>query len=214
VKPMRVTTPKLSALLLAATTAAALAGCADRASPAGPDGAAGPAAAPSLQAAPSLKKAKRKKHPEKVMVLQRLKPLPHDLVASALIGSRGGRIEIKEAGLRIEFGRGALAEPTLITVTALAGRDVAYEFGPHGLQFDGEVRIEQKLDKTTAHHNDALLQELEAGYFVRGAYNERPRGTALVHELIPVDVDVSKDEAAFTVEHFSGYLLASGRAGQ
>ena len=189
-------TTLLRTLAVGVTLAALLPGCTDQPAPLDPGG------------APSLKRAKGPKHPEHVLVLQRLQPLPHDITKSKWIDRGGGTIEIKEAGLKIDFKDGALSEPTLITVTALAGSDVAYEFGPHGTVFGGEVRIEQRLDKTTARDGGVPL---EAGYFKQEEYHARAGGAVLVHEVIPVALDGSRKEAEFTVEHFSGYLLASGR---
>jgi hypothetical protein len=188
-----------------------LAGCADRTTPTAPP------AAPSLASGSGdgiqddVSIEERVGVVERVTVLRRTRPLPADLTASAVIDSRGGRIEIREAGLRIDFRENAVRAPTRITVTALAGDGVAYEFGPHGLVFGGEVRVEQRLDATTAKDDPLVLAQLEAGYFELPDYGDGESGTALVREIIPVSLDVSGSAVKFRIEHFSGYLLASGR---
>src|SRR3954468_1149168 len=52
------------------------------------------------------------------------------MTASAVIGPKGGHILIEDAGLRLDFPRGAVSVATRITVTALRGRNVAYHFQP------------------------------------------------------------------------------------
>src|SRR5919107_422844 len=47
--------------------------------------------------------------------------------ASAVIGPKGGRLQLSDAGLFMDFPRGAIDVPTRITVTALRGRNVAYQ---------------------------------------------------------------------------------------
>lgn len=151
-----------------------------------------------------------------VNVLQRTSPLPRDITVSAAIGKSGGTIEIREAGLRFVVPSNALVPPSrqktvTITVTALKGDDVAYTFQPHGLQFREPVRIEQEFKGTTAEGNRSLLEGVEGAYFPSVTGLDPVSGIASVLEFRPTSVDVTGSRIKFTVDHFSGYLIASGR---
>jgi hypothetical protein len=52
--------------------------------------------------------------------------------ASAVIGAFGGQLTLPSAGLTVVVPPFAVASPTRITVTAVAGNQVAYELDPHG----------------------------------------------------------------------------------
>lgn len=146
-----------------------------------------------------------------VRVLQRNAPLVHDRSASAVIDRRGGRIEIREAGFRMDIPSGALQGPTTITVTALAGSNVAYRFAPHGLVFRKQPEIRLDLRDTEADRNRNLLKVLEGAYFA----DESQLGDAVaeVLELRPASITLHGSEMRFRIEHFSGYAASSGRRG-
>lgn len=151
-----------------------------------------------------------------VTVLQRTDPLAQDIAVSEEIGKDGGTIEIKDAGIKVIFPKNALAPPkskktVVITVTALKGDDVAYTFEPHGIEFREPVRIEQEFKGTNAERNRALIAELEGAYFPSVNYLDPLRGVADVLEFRPTSMDVTGKKIKFTVDHFSGYLIASGR---
>lgn len=149
--------------------------------------------------------------PVTVNVLQRNTPLARDLTASAVIDRRGGTIEIRQAGLRFDVPSGALKSPVRITVTALAGSNVAYRFEPHGLVFrkDPEVRLD--LRDTEAGENRDLLRTLAGAYYP----DESHLGDAVAEilELRPTAITLHGSEMRFRIEHFSGYLASSGRSG-
>jgi hypothetical protein len=151
-----------------------------------------------------------------VTVLQRTSPLTRDVSVTAEIGKSGGTIEIREAGLKFIVPSNALVPPSskktvTITVTALKGDEVAYTFQPHGLRFREPVRIEQSFRGTTAEGNRSLLEGVEGAYFPSVADLDVASGVASVLELRPTSVDVTGSKIKFTVDHFSGYLIASGR---
>jgi hypothetical protein len=183
-------------LLLGSAMAAA---CSDlQESPLAPGGAAGDQSAETLTG---------------VSVLQRLQPLDEAITATARVGRSGGKIEIPEAGLRVRIPSDALdlegKETIDITVTALAGSDVAYTFEPHGLTFREAITVEQDSRVTTeGKHPDKSV--------IEGAYFRDPsllhEGSALVSEFRPTNFDVRGHKVSWPVEHFSGYLLASGRS--
>lgn len=151
-----------------------------------------------------------------VTVLQRTTPLAQDISVSEEIGKNGGIIEIREAGLKFIVPKNALTPPrskgsVTITVTALKGDDVAYTFEPHGLEFREPVRIEQEFKGTNAEKNKALIASLEGAYFPSVNHLDPVRGLASVLEFRPTSMDVTGSKVKFTVDHFSGYLIASGR---
>ena len=130
--------------------------------------------------------------------------------ASALIDSIGGVIEVREAGLRVTVPAGAVSGPTRITVTALPGSLVAYEFQPHGIVFQVPITVRQDLGGTNwfrlSNHS-----QMEAGYFPDASSIDAATGLVQVREFIPTVIDVNSRKAQFQVSHFSGYMLSTGR---
>ena len=141
-----------------------------------------------------------------VTTLQRAVPLLADVSASATIGPDGGTIAIPEAGFRLDVPKNALSQPTTITVTAVAGSTVAYEFEPAGTTFAKRLVVSQDLSLTT-------ILPVVTGTQFTGAYflsrDEILGTTATVHELEPTSVDLTTLTARFTIGHFSGYLLGT-----
>jgi hypothetical protein len=147
-----------------------------------------------------------------VAMLKRTKPLRQPLVASAVIGPRGGRIQLERAGFQIEFPRGAVPVPTRITVTALPGSNVAYEFQPHGIVFNRPATIRQALRHTLAWKNPVLAAQLQGSYFERLIVD--PSET-FARSLEPRQGRLKDSRGAleFTIEHFSGYMVSTGKSG-
>ena len=146
-----------------------------------------------------------------VSLLQRSAPLAGDVSASAIIGEAGGTISIPAAGFSITFPRGAVREPVRITATALAGSNVAYRFEPHGLVFRQSPVITQSLGLTEAVQRLLSLDGLEGAYFADDA--ALGSGTATVTEVLPTSVDLLSLRLRFSIRHFSGYAVSSGRGG-
>jgi len=161
-----------------------------------------PVARPSAGVAPSASRA---------FALTRKQPLKDSIVVSAVIDpKRGGTISIPAAGLDVTFPNNAVTVPTTVTVTALAGHLVAYEFGPHGTTFNAPVRVRQDLTPTNWYRLYDRSQ-FEAGYFKDKSQIDPATGTALIDEFLPVDATTTKNKADFRITHFSGYLLSTGR---
>lgn len=151
-----------------------------------------------------------------VTVLTRDTPLAGDISVTGAIGKNGGTIEIPEAGIKVIFPRNALTPPKAnqtfdITVTALKGDEVAYTFEPHGLTFREPVIIMQDYRNTQAYRDPLMLSTIEGAYFSALSDLDLVAATAKVSEFRPTDVDVTGSRIRFTVDHFSGYLIASGR---
>ena len=143
--------------------------------------------------------------------LKRTTPLATDLTASALIGEKGGLVAIPAAGLRLEVPSGAIrGTPVRVTVRALAGSLVAYEFGPHGQRFKRSLRITQDLAGTNWLEANPLL--MEAVYFKDESQIDVLTGDVTVDEILPVALDLLRGRVGFNVEHFSGYAVSTGRS--
>ena len=150
--------------------------------------------------------------PIQVEVLQRTTPLEREYTASAVIGRDGGTISIPQAGFSISFPTNAVrGQPALVSVTAVAGENVAYLFEPHGLVFQNAPVITQDLRGTQVFQNPAMRATLEGGYFPDATY--LAGRTARIRETRPTVVDVNGWKMKFHVQHFSGYLASSRRSG-
>lgn len=143
----------------------------------------------------------------------RMSPLEQELVVSRIIGSAGGRLEIAEAGIAFVVPEGALSASVAITVKALAGREMAFDFQPHGLLFLKPATIKLDLRQTTSAERlpadgpaaipGASLDRFLGVYFT----GDPERGVDPV-EVLPVYR--SRDGVAFDIHHFSGYVCATG----
>jgi hypothetical protein len=130
---------------------------------------------------------------------------------SAEIGQNGGTLVLKDEGLRVEIPRGAIPlargqRSIEITVTAVPGASIAYEFEPHGLVFEKPILLVQDLRGTDLEADDVLAGLARGAYFEGGVKD----GFADLLEIRPTDVDVKHKKLYFSVEHFSGYLVAVG----
>jgi len=88
---------------------------------------------------------------------------------------------------------------------------VAYRFEPHGLVFARKVTLTQNLRGTTADGLLSSLVPLSGAYFATDDLELDADGLANVTEIIPATLSLLTRKASFPIEHFSGYILASGR---
>ena len=142
--------------------------------------------------------------------LGRTAPLAQSVTTSALIDSTGGTIRIAETGLTVEIPAGAVAQPTMITATAIPGSSFAYEFGPHGTTFARPLVMHQQLEGGRL----GLLSRsttLEIGYFASRSQLNADGSEVLVNEFLPLQADVRDNRVRWQVTHFSGYVVSSGR---
>lgn len=144
-----------------------------------------------------------------VAPITRTTPLSNDVSWSFTVGSGGATSSNSAVGLTISVPSGAVSSPTTVTVTALKGSAVAYSFAPHGLQFSRKVVLTQKLQGTSA--GSQLLPALSGAYFENES-DILGNGLAVVTELLSGLVNPVTKTFSFGIEHFSGYLVASGRA--
>jgi hypothetical protein len=145
--------------------------------------------------------------------LHRTVPLDHDVSASVtIVGNAGGVLRLPEAGLLVTVPAHALPTDatTTITVTAVAGDAVAYEFEPHGIVFDRPLAATQELSATTWSEHTGR-QSLQAAYFASGSDLDVAGGTALVSQLFPTDVVATGKRLHWDIPHFSGYVIVTGK---
>lgn len=184
------------------------------------------ATAPGLEplSEAALQRGRPQQVSDTVTVVKRNEPLEHDVVVTERIGRNGGRIVIREAGLVVTFPNGALPlsgprDYVEITVTALAGDQVAYEFEPHGLEFGVPVKLEQDAKHTNVdwrgRGGPAARQTGDGatGAYFRDRSALQGDGTAVVTEYQETEAASQMNGSKFrwNIEHFSGYLLASNR---
>jgi hypothetical protein len=192
---------RMSALRLIGIVAASslIASCGERSDLTGPAAVTGSTAQRSILGSPST-----------VNVVTRDTPLPASLSTSVVIGLFGGRLSLPGAGLSVVVPPLAVASPTRITVTAVAGNQVAYEFEPHGTHFLVPLVVTQSLVGTSALSGGLLPKPVSAAYFASLSDLDPLGGTALVSELLGTTVSLLTRTATFPVFHFSGYLIATG----
>jgi hypothetical protein len=135
-------------------------------------------------------------------VLGRITALPSDISVSAKIGRAGGKIVVPNTGFELVIPEGALKSPVTISVTALAGKQVAFEFQPHGLNFKKAVRFRQNMWYTEGWWNT-----FGGGYFEDKSHIDGNTGTAMLAETMPATISPGA-WIAFDIWHFSGYLVS------
>ena len=187
--------------LLLAALAIAVAGCADA-----------PTSAPASPTTPEIAEAPR---PALLgilaltPVLQRSKALPEDITVRARIGAEGGTIAIPEAGFKLVVPQGAVSAPVNFAVTAVAGRSVAYRMDPHGTHFAKRLVATQELRGTD--WIGLPLLNMKAGYFKDDGQLFADRGLVQLDEVLPLTLELLSLRVRFNIEHFSGYVVSTGR---
>jgi hypothetical protein len=142
--------------------------------------------------------------------VQRTTPLAAPITVSKSIGYDGGTLSIPAAGVKVVVPRGALMRTTTITMTARAGSLLAYDFSPTGTTFSKPLVFTQSLNGT----NVTLLQAplLRLGYYsdpgLLGTL------TATVSDVLLGVTNLLDWSFTAPINHFSGYLVICGRAGE
>lgn len=139
-------------------------------------------------------------------VLRRTKPLSKSVSVTQTVGSKGGEIKLKGAGLTLEIPKRALGGNTAITITAPAGNVVAFTFSPHGLSFLTPASIVLDVKGTTA--EGASGSDAYAGIYFVGDIS----GGVQPLEVLQTSFDGK--HIVFDIDHFSGYAVAGGRHGE
>ncbi len=142
-------------------------------------------------------------------VLRRDAPLASEVALTRVIGPEGGEIRLEEAGFALVIPPGALLKPTAITMTAPISDALAVEFAPHGLRFEvpttllvdpggGAAGLELR-NKLDGEQLDSFL-----GIYFEGDPN------AGIEPLETISTYRLDGNIAFSVGHFSGYIVATG----
>jgi hypothetical protein len=139
--------------------------------------------------------------------LQRTTPLAAPITVSQVIGADGGTLAIPQAGVTVVVPKGALAQPTTITMTARAGSLVAYDFAPHGITFAKPLAFSQQLRGTNATLLSAPF--LQLGYYSDPSLLTKVGG--LVSELLGGTLNTLTWTFTAPIPHFSGYIVTCGR---
>ena len=128
--------------------------------------------------------------------------LTSDVTVSRTIGVEGGTISIPAAGFTLTIPPKAVSEPTAFTVTALKGKALAYEMGPHGMKFSQALDARQDLNGTNA---KGTTNSLKGGYFTDKSLIGDLLST--VTELIKGVLSANGTSFNFPIKHFSGYTV-------
>lgn len=143
-------------------------------------------------------------------VLRRNAALTADVSATSVIGPEGGEITLLSAGITFVVPPNALSEQTEITVLAPAGDAVAFQFAPHGLEFDVPASIRVAAAATNA--DDFSGDSARGGSpldHIMGVYFNGDPGLG-VEPLENLDAYFLDGSITFDIDHFSGYACASG----
>jgi len=153
--------------------------------------------------------------------LQWADTLEQDMTTSVTVNKRGDHLYVAP-GIELLIPTDAVSRRTEISITSRAGADVAFEFGPHGFQFNSPVTVRIRVSALAnaaellaaagqtaptgsgmVAYNKTLLGEIEAVY-----YAEQGGEMVEVIESFPVYL-VSGLYLEFETDHFSGYALAA-----
>lgn len=135
--------------------------------------------------------------------LKRNSSQPVDLVATATIGEKGGRVSV--GGVTLDVPRGALSDDTEITLTVPAGDYLQAQFAPHGLTFSKPAELTFNLAGTAAGGVPSLARSLAGVYFL----DSLDDGLATALEVLPTRLNGVN--LSFNISHFSGYCVSEGR---
>jgi hypothetical protein len=147
--------------------------------------------------------------PTTATALLRTSPLAASVTVRQELTRRGGHFTVPGTGLSIQVPPGAVPDqPITITVTAVKGDVIAYEFQPHGTQFKKPLELTQDLRGTN--WQKRLAARLDIGYFADSRDLDLTKKSALVREAIPTGLDAAGQRVHFDVTHFSGYMVSWG----
>jgi hypothetical protein len=138
--------------------------------------------------------------------LTRKNALSADITVTAIIGKDGGTLSIPATGFHLTVPAGAVKLDTEFSVTALKGKLVAYEFGPHGITFDRPLEARQSLIGTD--WSLLSLKPLFAGYFTDKDHLDYATKTAQLSEVLSGATAPLTKQFSWHIEHFSGYVVA------
>ncbi|MDF1503706.1 hypothetical protein [Roseisolibacter sp. H3M3-2] len=125
------------------------------------------------------------------------------------IGPAGGTLSLG-SGLTMVVPAGAVAGNVAFSITRVPGTIVAYDFQPHGTKFAVPVQLRISTAGTLAKLLPGSAR-LEGAYFLDGSRLSHASGTASVSEFRPVTLSGDRSTLSYTVDHFSGWMVSTGR---
>jgi hypothetical protein len=147
--------------------------------------------------------------PELATSLERRQALADTVSATFAVTKDGGTFTLPGTGLTIWVQANTVSAEFPLTVKALPGKVVAYQFGPHGTKFPKSLIMIQDLKGTN--YNARTNATFEAGYFGSLGDLDATAGTALIKERLQSTFDAESGNFYFAVNHFSGYMVSWGR---
>jgi hypothetical protein len=149
------------------------------------------------------------------MGLLRTVPLAAPITITKVIPSGGGGISVPGTDFQLQVPNGAFyGKQMRFTITALPGNVVAYDFQPHGYHFRKPLKFVQQLGHTNwkgLKLPPGYRPVWNGAYFADASQIDLTTGQALVNELLPADVNIGGATLSFYLEHFSWYMVSSGR---
>jgi hypothetical protein len=140
--------------------------------------------------------------------LERRQALADTVSATFIVTKDGGQFTVPGTGLDIWVQANTVSGDFPLTVKALPGKVVAYEFGPSGTKFPKSLIMIQDLKGTN--YNAKTGATFDAGYFSSLGDVDATLGTALIKERLQNYFDAESGKFYFAVNHFSGYMVAWG----
>jgi hypothetical protein len=141
-------------------------------------------------------------------------PLSSNVTWSFTAGPAGVRSSNAATGLTIVIPPGALAQTVTITVTAVKGNVVNYQFQPAGLQFAYPVTLTQNMSLTSTLLNTLTGTTLKGAYYSSSTLQyDSSTNKATVNEYEPTVTNLLQGSVSWQIKHFSGYVVASCSGG-
>ncbi|HEY9227457.1 MAG TPA: hypothetical protein VIP11_12460, partial [Gemmatimonadaceae bacterium] len=172
-----------------------------------------PARSIGTDGAPSFGKAPQNLVPAQGLL--RANPLLNPIVVVKTIPRGGGGISVPGTDFKLEIPKDAFAEKEMtITITALPGKVVAYDFQPHGVVFLKPLKAVQQLGHTTwkgVKLKKGLYEDWTGAYFASQSQINLMNGRALIDEFMPGGVEIGGATITWYIPHFSGYMVSTGR---
>ncbi len=140
--------------------------------------------------------------------LERKEALADTVSATFIVTKAGGVFTVPGTGLDIWVQANTVSGDFPLTVKALPGKVVAYEFGPSGTKFPKSLIMIQDLKGTN--YDSRVGATFDAGYFSSLGDVDAVRGTALIKERLQNMFDAESGKFYFAVNHFSGYMVSWG----
>jgi hypothetical protein len=177
-----------------------------------------PPASPTRAISSALESARAAKtnlpHSFLVQGLLREKPLDNPVVVTKVIPDGGGSIDVPGTDFQLQVPKGAFdGKQMAITVKALPGYTVAYDFEPHGTVFKVPLKFVQKLGHTNLKGikpPPGFNTQWSGAYFPKANLVDAVSGIAVVTELLPANLTWTGDQITFPIWHFSGYMVSTG----